>query len=149
MEQKFVFAAGCYKMDPQLLFMTDEAWFHVSGHVIAQNVRRWSDENPHTTQKVPLHREKVGVWCVVCLWRIIGPIFFCETVNSGHYVNDILNPFFNQLTAEERQCGCFQQGNATAHTAMVAIRKVFEDRIISRRLWPPRSPDLSFCDFYL
>jgi hypothetical protein len=32
---------------------------------------------------------------------------------------------------------------------MVAIRKVFEDRIISRGLWAPRSPDLSFCDFYL
>jgi hypothetical protein len=32
---------------------------------------------------------------------------------------------------------------------MVAIREVFEDRIISRGLWPPRSPDLSFCDFYL
>jgi hypothetical protein len=26
---------------------------------------------------------------------------------------------------------------------------VFGDRIISRGLWPPRSPDLSFCDFYL
>jgi hypothetical protein len=73
-------------------------------------------------------------------------------VNSNRYVNDILNPFFNQLTAEERQYGYFQQVNATAHTAnasMVAIREVFEDRIISRGLWPPRSPDLSFCDFYL
>jgi hypothetical protein len=28
-------------VDPQLLFMTDEAWFHVSGHVNAQNVRIW------------------------------------------------------------------------------------------------------------
>jgi hypothetical protein len=32
---------------------------------------------------------------------------------------------------------------------MVAIREVFEDRIISRGLWSPRSPDLSFCNFYL
>jgi hypothetical protein len=51
-------------------------------------------------------------------------------VNSGRYVNDILNPFFNQLTAEERQHGYFQQDNTTAHTAnetMVAIWKVFED----------------------
>jgi hypothetical protein len=31
-------------VDPQLLFMIDEAWFHVSGHVSAQNVRIWSDE---------------------------------------------------------------------------------------------------------
>jgi hypothetical protein len=44
------------------------------------------------------------------------------------------DPFFNQLTAEETQHGYFQQHNATAHTAnatMVAIREVFEDRIIS------------------
>jgi hypothetical protein len=43
---------------PQLLFMTDEAWYHVSGHVSAQNVRiRSDDENPHTLQHVPLHSE--------------------------------------------------------------------------------------------
>jgi hypothetical protein len=28
-------------------------------------------------------------------------------------------------------------------------REVFEDRIISRGLWPPRSSDLSFCDVHL
>jgi hypothetical protein len=51
-------------------------------------------------------------------------------VNSDRYVNDILNPFFYQLTAEERQYGYFQQDNATAHIAyatMVAIWEVFED----------------------
>jgi hypothetical protein len=87
-----------------LLFMTDEAWFHISGHVNAQNVRIWSDENPHTIQ-VPLHSEKVGGWCAVSLQRITGPLFFYETMNSEHYVNDILNLFFNPLTAEERQYG--------------------------------------------
>jgi hypothetical protein len=38
------------------------------------------------------------------------------------------DPFFNQLTAEERQHGYFQQNNATAHmanTTMVAIHEVF------------------------
>jgi hypothetical protein len=30
---------------------------------------------------------------------------------------------------------------------MAAVREVFEERIISRGLWPPRSPDISFCDF--
>jgi hypothetical protein len=73
-------------------------------------------------------------------------------VNSDRYVNDILNPFFNQLTAEERQYGYFQRDNTTTHTAaatMVAVLEVFEDRIINRGLWPPRSPDLSFWDFYL
>jgi hypothetical protein len=48
-------------------------------------------------------------------------------VNSDRYV---LNPFFNQLTAEEREHLYFQQDDATAHTAnatMFAIREVFED----------------------
>jgi hypothetical protein len=35
------------------------------GHVNAQNVRIWSNENPHVIQQVPLHSEKVGVWCAV------------------------------------------------------------------------------------
>jgi hypothetical protein len=94
----------------------------------------------------------VNVWCALSPRRITGPIFFHETVNSDRYVNDILNPFFNQLTAEEKQYVYFQQDNATAHTAnaaMAAIREGFEDRIISRGLWPPRSPNPSFCYFYL
>jgi hypothetical protein len=81
MQQEFVFATVHDAIvDPRLLFMTDEAWFHVSRHVSAQNVRIWSDENPHATQKVPLHSEKVGVWRgVLCCnstadhWPIIFP----------------------------------------------------------------------------
>jgi hypothetical protein len=58
-----------------------------------------------------------------------------------------VNPFFSQLTAEGRQYGYFQQDNATAHmanAAMVAIREVSEDKIISRGLWPPTSQFLRF-----
>jgi hypothetical protein len=29
------------------------------------------------------------------------------------------------------------------------LQEVFDDRIISTGLWPPRSPDPSVCDFYL
>jgi hypothetical protein len=44
------------------------------------------------------------------------------------------------------------QDGATAHTVTYSINvlnKVSEDRLISRRLWPARSPDLNACDFYL
>jgi hypothetical protein len=64
----------------------------------------------------------------------------CE-LTSVH-VNNILNPFLHQLTAEERNYEYFQQGNATAHTAdnsISAICEVFHNRIISKGLWPPRS----------
>jgi hypothetical protein len=63
-----------------------------------------------------------------------------------------MEPFFEQMTDNERQYGYFQQDNATAHTArnsMSALQKVFADRIISTGMWPPRLPDLSACDFYL
>ena len=53
---------------------------------------------------------------------------------------------------QEKQQGWFQQDGATAHTArvsMAAVSEVFGDRVISRGLWPPRSPDLTPPDFYL
>ena len=49
----------------------------------------------------------------------------------------------------------FQQDGAkcyTAETTLDILRRVFEDRIISRRtevVWPPRSCDLTPLDYYL
>ena len=49
----------------------------------------------------------------------------------------------------------FQQHGATAHTArasMTVVRQMFPQHVISRFgdvSWPPRSPDLSACDFFL
>jgi hypothetical protein len=99
---------------------------------------------------VSLHSEKIGVWCAGSAQQSTGPIFFHKTVNSHWYMNNILNPFFHQQTAEERNYGYFQKENATAHAndnSMGPIHDVFDDRIISKGLWPPRSPDLSSCDF--
>jgi hypothetical protein len=62
------------------------------------------------------------------------------------------NHFFEQLTENERLYGYFQQDNATAYTApnsVSALQEMFDDRIIITGLWPPRSPDLSVCHFYL
>jgi hypothetical protein len=84
--------------------------------------------------------------------RIIGPIFYAETINSDRYVGLILTEFFAQLTQEERSHVWFQQNSATAHTAdgsMTALEVVLGDGIISCGLWAARSPDLTPCDFYL
>ena len=49
----------------------------------------------------------------------------------------------------------FQQDGATAHTAraaMTVVRAMYPDSLIlgcGDVLWPPRSPDLSICDFFL
>ena len=84
--------------------------------------------------------------------RIIGPIFFEETINSEWYINLILDPFFDELTYQECMSVFSQQDFATAHTAdrsMRELRRIFGRRIISKELWPPRSPELTPCDFYL
>jgi hypothetical protein len=63
-------------------------------------------------------------------------------------VNNILEPFLQTPTEEEKQYAYFQQDNASQHS-MEALHEIFGERIISRGLWPPRSPDLSVRDFYL
>ena len=34
-------------IDPQLLFFSDEAWFHLNGRVNTHKCRYWNSENPH------------------------------------------------------------------------------------------------------
>ena len=75
--------------------------------------------------------------------RIIGPIFFKETIKTATY-REIFNTFVNQLDDEELSIGYFQQDeetSRTSHTSMAEIQSFFGDRIISKGLWPPRSPD--------
>jgi hypothetical protein len=62
---------------------------------------------------------KVGVSCALS-GRIVGLVFFNETVNFEWYVQVILRQFFSQLTEEERLYGWFQQDSATAHTVRVS-----------------------------
>jgi hypothetical protein len=44
-----------------LTFFTDEAWFHLSGYINAQNNRYWSSINPRQTFEMPIHDQKIGV----------------------------------------------------------------------------------------
>lgn len=133
------------------VYFSDEAWFHLSGYVNAQNYRIWNAEKPNIVRETPLHPEKVGVWCAISRAQIIGPIFFDKTVNAAEY-RKIVEEFLDRLPLLDRRVGYFQQDGATAHTANVTmdfLRTHFEDRIISRPLWPPRSPDLTPLDAFL
>lgn len=132
-------------------FFTDEAWFHLSGYINSQNSRLWSSTNPHALHETPLYDQKVGVWAAVSRRRIVGPIFFDSTINSERYCS-ILYEFIQLLEEDEIMYSWFQQDGATAHTAansMQLLDEFFGERIISKNVWPPRSPDLSPLDFYL
>jgi hypothetical protein len=139
-------------LDINLFFLSDEVWFHLSAYVNSQNSRYWSTENPHQFVETPLHAQKLGVWCAVST-RWIITVFFHLTINSNRYVEEMFNPFVNQLTDEETTYGYFQQYGATAHTALHSMNRIWEvfpeERVVSRGRWSARSPDLTVCDFFL
>jgi hypothetical protein len=132
------------------MLFSDEGWLHLQGYINTQNNRYWSSQNPYLTHEALLHPVKVGVWCTLSARRIVGPVFFNETINCEIYVQVILGQFFPELTEEESFYGWFQQDSATAHIArmsMQALSDVLGDRIISSGIWTERSPDLNPCDF--
>jgi len=101
------------------------------------------------------------MWCVVAAFAIISPYFledeheYACTLTTERYVH-ILQDFIPRLQGlPVNKTAYFQQVGATSHTAKIAInilRPLFPGRLISRYgdiEWPPRSPDLSVCDFYL
>lgn len=135
-----------------LTFMSDEAWVHLSGYINNQNYRTWATENPHTVIEHSLHPLKIGVWVALSRRRIIGPIFFNETINAERYRTQILQPFIEQLHDDEIRNGYFQQDGAPGHVAHATIQflqEFFDERVISRGIWPARSPDLTPLDFFL
>jgi transposase len=140
------------------LFMSDEAHFHLSGYVNKQNCRYWSAENPRILHELPLHPQKVTVWCGMTSERIIGPYFFqnqngeTATIIGASYrkcIEECLIPQIQDVNM------WFQQDGATAHTARESIqllKTIFPDRLISRFgdiPWAPRSCDLTPLDFFL
>jgi hypothetical protein len=46
-------------------WLSDKAWFHLSGYVNSKNTRLWGSEKPHALFEEPLHSQKVGVFCAL------------------------------------------------------------------------------------
>ena len=144
------------------LWISDEAHFHLTGYANKQSYRYWADSNPIEVHERPLHSSKVTVWCAVSSHEIIGPYVFENearitiTVTSDRYV-EMLQSFVAPALTNFPQLheAWFQQDCATSHTArqsMAAVRELFGTRVVSRFgdiPWPPRSPDLSVCEFFL
>lgn len=145
------------------IFFSDEAHFHLEGYVNKHNCRYWAPNNPKQKHQRQLHSPKVTVWCAISGSGIIGPYFFenqngaSVTVNSERYVN-MIETYFHPIVERDSRFNrntWFQQDGATAHTArdtMTVIQALFPQKLISRfgdLAWPPRSPDITPCDFFL
>ena len=132
---------------------SDEAYFSLTLPLNKQNNRTWADSNPYNGIELPLHDEKVLVWCAISAERIFGPYFFSESVNQHNYLEMIQTFFWPKLLRTSNyQKYYFQQDGATPHTANSVqewLKSKFSDKFLHKKMWPPRSPDLNPCDYYL
>ncbi|GFW15805.1 uncharacterized protein TNCV_3583031 [Trichonephila clavipes] len=148
------------------LLWTDEAHFTLRESANTLNCRIWATENPRTVVETPLHDEKVTVWVGFTTSTVIGPFFFEEMRDSGfvtatvtgeRYSDMLQNRIIPSLADKHLlERTIFMQDGAPPHIARRVkdlLRRSFgDDRVLSRHFhhaWPPRSPDLSPCDYWL
>ncbi|PNF19154.1 hypothetical protein B7P43_G09807 [Cryptotermes secundus] len=71
-----------------VLLTSDETHFHLSGCVDKQNVRHWAGTNPKELHEIPLHRERVTVWCAVAEFGVWGPYLFEKDGRAVTVISD-------------------------------------------------------------
>lgn len=142
---------------------SDECTFFLNGNVNRQNVRYWSDENPHIFRENHTQTpEKVNVWAGILGDHIIGPIFLDENLTGVLYLNllqNVIHPQIEETVANNRvefeNPVIFQQDGAPPHFFRPVrdwLDQTYPGRWIGRRgpmEWPARSPDLTPLDFFL
>jgi hypothetical protein len=135
-------------------FWSDECHVWLDGYVNSQNSRCWAKKNPHVHVERSLHPQRLTVWAAVSRYHLIGPVFIDGIVDGQIYRDLISNQFIPKLREANvnLQESWFMQDSATPHTAQETLRLLrshFGERLITKPLWPPHSPDLTPCDFWL
>ena len=144
----------------QHLMFSDEAHFHIHGGVNTHNCRYWYTENPHWTAEKPLHSPRTTVWAAIWDGGIIGPVFFDTNVNGDNYLNLLQSEFWPAFSIlPDSKKFIFMQDGAPPHWSRT-VRQWLNENLPNRWIgrgsdgdtnirWPPRSPDLTPCDFFL
>jgi hypothetical protein len=147
-------------LDPMLLFklmFSDEANFFLNGCVSSSHAFYWATEDPHERQQRSMDRRGVMVFMAITASHVFGPYFFDENVNQVSYRELLTTQLLPDLQRYNVQLEdvWFMQDGAPAHRAnqtLNLLRDVFGDNLISLGAeveWPPRSPDLTPCDYFL
>ncbi|KAJ4432236.1 hypothetical protein ANN_20852 [Periplaneta americana] len=104
---------------------------------------------------------KVNVFCVLSQRKLYRPFFFIEATVIGHSYLDMLQQWLvPQLRQDLNDDFIFQQDGASPHfhnAVRAYLNTEKSDRWIGRAgvrdrcfmTWPPRSPDMTACDFFL
>lgn len=145
------------------LITSDEAIFSLNSEVNTRNVVCYAERGDGHPEdhyvEFSQGADKIMVW--VGLTRqgvVLGPHFIEGRMNTQEYLRiirySVIQREFRQNNIN-RAVTWWQQDGAPAHTSNASIRYLrgqFPNRLMGKNgdwPWPPRSPDLAICDFFL
>ncbi|GFX59139.1 DUF4817 domain-containing protein [Trichonephila clavipes] len=142
------------------LVFTDEATFHLCGKNNRHNLRFWDTENVHVTLEHQRDSPKGNVFCALSNSCVFSPFFFAEKSINGDIYRDMLSEWLLPQLEEAVPDFILQQDGAPPHWNK-NVREFLNERLAHRWIdragpqdmtclyWPPRSPGLTPCDFFL
>jgi len=123
---------------------------------ITWNCRYWSQINLHWLIEIDhKHKWKINVWCGIIGSRIIGPIFFQETLNADRYSVLIETDLFVLLKTLPLRLDIVvvpTRRMSVAYIESCPYSTMFPNKWIGKYgpiNYPPRSSDLTILDYYL
>ena len=135
------------------ILWTDEAVFQTNGRVNRHNCVYWSNTNPHLIIEEELHVPRVVVSAGISSRGIVGPHFFDGNATAANYLFMLEDEVLPALqTRSDLSRLIWQQDGASPHYGK-NVRDFLDATFciwIGRHgtiEWPPRSPDLTPCDF--
>lgn len=143
------------------ILFTDEATFTRRGITNLHNYHEYSDVNPHAITPRHFQREfKINVWMGIIDRYLIGPVVLPNRLNGENYLEFLQNtlPYLlDEVPLQLRLQHWFMHDGAPPHFSMNVrnfLNHQYPNRWIGRgnncpQRWPPRSPDLNKCDFFL
>jgi transposase len=153
---------GRHRIEPrfiQNILWTDESYFSQDGIFNQHNNHIWATENPFAVHpRAHQHRFGINLWAGVIDNNLVGPFTLPARVNAENFLQFLQNDF--QVLLEDlplvilRQMW-LQMDGAPPHFGRIVrdwCNETYPNRWIGRGgaiAWPPRSPDLNPCDFFL
>jgi hypothetical protein len=128
----------------------------MNGYINKENARFWVSENPQFTLASSLHPQTYTVWSVL--------LSISDIVTSNVYssvLKDEFVPFLQGYSTAMKTVCVWEDGGdrpQTSYTLVQLLHNVSNARVLSKQytllseeglLWPPTSPALNLCSYFL
>lgn len=103
----------------------------------------WCSKNPHAVYEIPLHDLEVGVWSAVNASNVTVHDLRRNKCQQSINTDAVLQG------NNRREKNSYSTQDSAISRVMTALEVVFDEQLITRGFWLPRSPDLRNDTCYL